>query len=85
MKPGSGRPRFWRHAARFLAVLGVALAGVAIVGDQTGFGWISGPAAIGAISAMLLAFATFTNLPAATAERDMGDHMPLPTRSADPD
>ena len=85
MRPGGKRPRFWRHAARFLAVSGVALASLAIIGDQAGFGLISGPAAIGALGAMLLAFATFTSLPAATGDRDMGDHVPLPARSANSD
>ena len=85
MRPGGERPRFWRYAARFLAVLGVALASLAVIGDQAGFGWISGPVAIGTPGAMLLAFATFTSLPAATGDRDMGDYVPRPANSANSD
>ncbi len=68
MKPGSKRHRLWRYAARSLAASGVALGAAAIIGNWTGFGWVSGPAAIGALAAVLLAFALFTNLPAATDE-----------------
>ncbi len=39
-----------------LAAGGVVLAGVAIAADGTGFGRVSGPAAIGALGALLLAF-----------------------------
>ena len=80
VKRESGRPRSRRYAVRTLTVCGVALAGVALVGDWTGFGWIPGPAAIGAIGAVLLAF-VLSKLPAATDERDIGDHVPLPSRS----
>ena len=69
MRRGSGRPRFRRHAARTLAVSGVALGVAAIACDWTGFGWLSGPAAITAIGAVLLAFAAF-NLPTATESDD---------------
>ena len=54
---------------------GVALGAVVIVADWTGFGWVSGPAAIGAIGAALLAFALFSNLPTAT-EGDEGSYVP---------
>jgi hypothetical protein len=40
----------------------------------------SGSGAIGAIGAVLLAF-VLSKLPAATDERDIGDHVPLPSRS----
>jgi hypothetical protein len=58
-----------------LAAPGVALGAAAIIGDWTGFGWVSGPAAIGALGALLLAFALFTNPPAAT-DGPMGDALP---------
>lgn len=70
-----GLSRLRRRAPRVLVVFGVLLAAVAIVGDWTGFGWISGPAAIGAIGAALLAFALFSSLPAATGG-DAGDQVP---------
>ncbi len=85
MKPGSRRLRLWRRAARALVASGVVLGAVAIIGDSSGFGWVSGPDAIGAIGAILLAFAAF-NLPAATDNRDGGDDATVPFRSggADP-
>ena len=68
MKPE--RRRFGRRPARFLAGAGVALAGVALAGDWTGFGWVSGPAALGAIGSWLLAFAFFSSLPSAAGGDD---------------
>jgi hypothetical protein len=41
-----------------------------MIADWTGSGWLSGPAAIGAIGALLLAFALFPNLPAAAGGDD---------------
>ena len=74
-------PRFRRCAVRIAVVSSATLAGLAIIGDWAGFGWVSGPAAIGAIGAMFLAF-VLSSLPVATDERGMGDHVPLPSRSA---
>ena len=47
-------------------MLGVALGATTIVSGWTGFDWVAGPAAIGAIGAVLLAFASSANLPTAT-------------------
>lgn len=82
MRKDVGRSRHWRRVPRALAVVDVSLAGVAIVGGWIGFGWRSGPAAIGAVGALLLAFAAFTGLPAAT-DGDVGKHVPVPTGSPD--
>ena len=68
MKPGELRSRFWRHAARTLVAAGVALGLAAIVGDRTGLGWVVGPAASGALGALLSAFALLANLPPVTEE-----------------
>jgi uncharacterized protein involved in response to NO len=57
--------RAFGAAPRVLVVFGVLLAAVAIVGDWTGFGWLSGPAAIGSLCSWLLALMA-ANLPAAT-------------------
>jgi hypothetical protein len=62
-------------------VLGVSLAAVAVLGEWTGLGRLSGPASIGALAAVLLAFA-LSNPPGATGERDVGDHVPRPSRPA---
>jgi hypothetical protein len=56
----------------------------AIAADWTGFGLLSGPFAIGALGSMLLAFVVAT-LPAATDEREIGDHVPPPSRSVETD
>jgi hypothetical protein len=60
-----GLSRLRRRAPPVLVVFGVLLAAVAIVGDWTGFGWLSGPAAIGSLCSWLLALMA-ANLPAAT-------------------
>ena len=60
-----GLSRLRRRAPRVLVVFGALLAAVAIVGNWTGFGWLSGPAAIGALCSWLLALMA-ANLPAAT-------------------
>ena len=75
MKPGRRRSRFGRRAARTLAASGVALGAAAVIGGWAGFGWVSGPAAIGALGAVLLAFALFSNLPTAT-EGNEGSYVP---------
>lgn len=75
MKHTRWHARFWRRAARISALSGVALGAVAIIADWTGLGWVSGPAAIGAVGAALLAFALFSNLPTAT-EGDEGSYVP---------
>ena len=84
MGRSAGRRGFRRHAARTLAVSGVALAGASIIGDRTGFGWISGPAAVGSLGALLLSFALFSDLPAAS-EGDTGNHVPHVSRNTDGD
>ncbi len=70
MRPGRRRSHLWRRAARTLAASGVTLGAAAMIADWTGSGWLSGPAAIGAIGALLLAFALFPNLPAAAGGDD---------------
>ncbi len=65
VRPGNRRLRFWRHVTRTLVASGVALGAAAIIGEWSGFSWVSGPAAIGALGALVLAFVV-ASLPAAT-------------------
>ena len=86
MKLVRRRSRFGRRAARTLAASGVAFGAVAIIGNWGGVGWVSGPAAIGALGLLLLAFVV-ANLPAATDNRVTEEDATLPFRvgGADPD
>ena len=50
------RARFWSRTTRALVAAGVGFGGAAIAADWTGHGRLSGPLAIGALGALLLAF-----------------------------
>ena len=65
----AARARVWSRLTRALWASGAGLGGAAIVAEWTGFGRLSGPLAIGAVGALLLAFALYSSLPAA-AEGD---------------
>jgi hypothetical protein len=82
----AARARFWSRVSRALWASGAGLGGLAVAAEWTGFDWLSGPLAIGALGTMLLAFAV-TTLPTVTDNRDGGDDAPLPYRpgGADPD